>query len=175
MKAFKIKALVFAAALAGSASVMAQSSATANLTNTANVTASCVISATGFTVSYDPINTHKTTDLTDASANIVYTCTNGGTGGVIALNEGLHADTGSTLAAPLRRLAGATNTTTYLNYNLYKASTYADIWGTGDSTVTVPAVEDGTSQTQIVWAKIPMNQNVPVDSYTDTVTATISF
>jgi spore coat protein U-like protein len=173
MNAFKLKTLVFAAALVGSASAMA-GSATTTLSNTTAITANCTFTASGFTNTYDPIVTNASTPVKDATASITYTCTNGGTGAKIALNDGLNAASGSTDDSPLARLKGGT-TGDYLNYAMYQDSGYGQIWAYDPAVNEVSATEDGGPHTVTVYTEIPAGQNVHVDTYTDTVTATITF
>lgn len=66
------------------------------------------------------------------------------------------------------------NGTHELNYNLYTTSQDLTIWGDGTSgTVTTNGTGGGTSYT--VYGLIPALQNVPVGSYSDTVTVTVTF
>ncbi len=173
MNAFKLKTLVFALALAGSTSAMAAGSTTATLTNTATIAASCTLTATGFTNTYDPVTANASTPEKDTSASVTYTCTNGGTNALIALDGGGH-DTG-TSAVPVRHLAGTTHTTDLLAYNLYQEPTYTTPWGYTTS-AELAAVEDGIQHVQTVYTEIPEGQALlHVDTYTDTVIATITF
>jgi spore coat protein U-like protein len=173
MNALKLKNFVFATALAASASAMAAGNATATLTNTATIVASCTLSATGFTNTYDPVTANAATSVKDASASVTYTCTNGGTGALIALDGGAH-ETG-TSAIPARHLAGATNATDLLAYNLYQEPTYTTPWGYATASE-LSATEDGVQHIQTVYTEIPAGQSLlHVDTYSDTVTATITF
>ncbi|WP_213768699.1 spore coat U domain-containing protein [Caballeronia sp. dw_19] len=176
MNAFKLRTLVFALALVGSASAMAAGSTTATLTNSATIAASCTLTATGFTSTYDPVTANAGaagTPVKDTSGSVTYTCTNGGTNALIALDGGGH-DTG-TSAIPIRHLAGTTHTTDLLAYNLYQESTYTTPWGY-TATAELAAVEDGTQHVQTVYTEIPAGQSLlHVDTYNDTVIATITF
>ncbi|HXS20313.1 MAG TPA: spore coat protein U domain-containing protein, partial [Steroidobacteraceae bacterium] len=61
-----------------------------------------------------------------------------------------------------------------LDYNLYTNSTHTTIWGDGTSgTVKVSATSLGATYT--VYGLIPALQNVPVGSYSDTVTVTVTY
>lgn len=61
-----------------------------------------------------------------------------------------------------------------LNYNLYTTSRHLTIWGDGTSgTVTINGTGKRASHT--VYGLIPALQNVPVGSYSDTVTVTVTF
>lgn len=61
-----------------------------------------------------------------------------------------------------------------LDYNLYTNNTHTTIWGDGTSgTSTVSAT--GLGATYTVYGQIPALQNVPVGSYSDTVTVTVTY
>jgi spore coat protein U-like protein len=173
MNAFKLKTLVFAAGLVGSASAMA-GSATTTLSNTTAITANCTFTASGFTNTYDPIVTNASTPVKDATASITYTCTDGGTGAKIAFNDGTNAASGSTDDSPLARLKGGTHGD-YLNYAMYQDNGYSQVWAYDPAVNEVSATEDGAQHTATVYTEIPAGRNVHVDTYTDTVTATITF
>lgn len=81
----------------------------------ANVPGSCVIvSDSGINFgTYDPVDVNKATADT-ASGSIVIRCTKGSNYRV-TLDQGTHADTGSTCTAPLRRMANAAGTE-FINY-----------------------------------------------------------
>lgn len=61
-----------------------------------------------------------------------------------------------------------------LAYNLFIDSSHTTIWGDGTSgTSTVSATSLGA--TYSVYAMIPALQNVPVGSYSDTITVTVTY
>lgn len=61
-----------------------------------------------------------------------------------------------------------------LDYNLFTDSTHLTIWGDGTSgTSTVSA--NGKGATYTVYGLIPALQNVPVGSYSDTITVTVTY
>ena len=61
-----------------------------------------------------------------------------------------------------------------LDYNLFTTSQDLTIWGDGTSgTATVSASGTGASYT--VYGLIPALQNVPVGSYSDTITVTVTY
>jgi spore coat protein U-like protein len=177
MKTLKLKTLMFAAALVGSASAMAQTS-TATLTNTTTIGSVCSISGTGFTNAYDPTTTNSATgaDLHDStSASVTYTCTNAGTAATINLDQGLHPATGSTDAVPLRQLSATVGgLSVFLSYFLFSDSGFTTVWGNTPAT-SVAAIQDGSPHQHFVFVSIPRGQNEPIGSYTDSVIATINF
>jgi spore coat protein U-like protein len=61
-----------------------------------------------------------------------------------------------------------------LDYNLYTNSAHTTIWGDGTSgTSTVSATSTGATYT--VYGLIPARQNVPVGTYSDTITVTVTY
>lgn len=63
-----------------------------------------------------------------------------------------------------------------LSYNLYTTSQHLSIWGDGTSgTVTQSGIGSGTATAFTVYGMIPALQNVPVGSYADTVTVTVTY
>jgi len=140
--------------------------ATANLGVTATVTNNCTISTTPLAFgAYDPV-------VANASANL------DGTGGiVVACTKGASADIGLGLGAnasgATRRMVSAGN---YLNYELYKASDYAAVWGnSGTAQLNTGAAPSKTARTFTVHGRVASNQDVPAGSYSDTVVATVNF
>lgn len=86
----------------------------------------------------------------------------------VALSTGSGTFAQRTLVGP----AGAT-----LKYNLYTDSAYTTIWGdgtlgTGTVTVNVPLL---APQSATIYGRISGGQDVPVGSYSSTITATITF
>lgn len=103
----------------------------------------------------------------DATSTIDVTCTNGTSYGV-SLNAGTTVG-----GAYTERLL--TDTTNTLGYNLYTTSARTTVWGDGTGgTSTSTGTGSGSLQSLTVYGRIPASQNVPVGSYSDTVTATIT-
>ncbi|MBK1986620.1 spore coat protein U domain-containing protein [Sphaerospermopsis aphanizomenoides BCCUSP55] len=162
--------LVAGSIVAATAPAMAGTS-TANLSASASVTANCTISTSALSFgAYDPLSGNASSPL-DGTGAVTITCTNGASA-VIMLGQGSNADTGSTDAAPLRRLKDAG--TNYLSYSLYKDAGHATVWGnTAGSGLSQTG--NGTAQTNTIYGRVTSGQNVSAGSYTDTVTATVSF
>lgn len=141
---------------------------TANMTVSADVTASCEI--TGAALAFGTYNPLSTTAAT-SSAGLSVTCTSGSSP-VVKLGNGLNAVTNATTAAlEARRMKGGTNTTTFMTYELYSDSARTTAWPTAGVSVTA----NGTPQTVTVYGQIPVKQNMPNDTYSDTVVATVEF
>lgn len=161
--------LVAIAAMSGTAIA---GTATSNLAVSATVAANCTIDASAGLAfgTYDPIVTNKST-AAPGSGTISTTCTNGASA-TITLGQGANAASGSTDAAPLRRmLSGTTN---YLNYQLYSDSGDTTVWGNTSATGK-SVTGTGAAVSTTVYGSIAAGQNVPAGSYADTVVATVTF
>ncbi|MDB5699793.1 MAG: Spore coat protein, partial [Alphaproteobacteria bacterium] len=64
-----------------------------------------------------------------------------------------------------------------LNYVLYKDSARTSIWGDGVApTASITGTGTGAAQANTIYGRVPGSQGtVPIGSYADTVTVTISF
>jgi len=146
--------------------------ATANLSVTATVIANCTISA-GTPLdfgNYDAISANAAS-AKNVSGTVGITCTTG-TSATVMLGQGSNADTGSTDAAPVRRMK---NGSSYLSYGLFKdvglGTTWGNTVGTGQG-----YTGTGSADTITVYGSVPAAQNAaPVGSYSDTVVVTVSF
>ncbi|MBD2326396.1 spore coat U domain-containing protein [Alkalinema sp. FACHB-956] len=153
------------------ASAASAGTATANLGTSASVTANCTISTApiGFGA-YDPIVANASIPL-DATGTVTVTCTNGAPT-VVTLGQGSNADTGSTDAAPLRRMA---NGAAMMSYSLYSDAGRTTVWGNTAGTGTSQN-GTGSAQNLTVYGQVAAGQNlVTTGSYADTVVATVSF
>jgi spore coat protein U-like protein len=164
-----IAALVVMSAAASSAYA---GTATSNLAVSATVSNNCTIS-TGSGVAfgtYDPVVTNASagSDLA-VTGTIDTTCTNGSSV-TVTLGQGSHADTGSTDAAPVRRMLAGT--TDYLSYQLYTDSAHTTVW---NNTTGATVTGTGASVATTVYGLVTKGQNVPTGSYADTVVATVTF
>jgi spore coat protein U-like protein len=160
-------------ALCGAAMSASASTATATFTVTATVVNDCSITTTNIAFgNYDPTSA---TALT-AQGAVSTKCTMGDVVSV-ALNQGLNPGTGSTAAVPARQMA--TPGTSYLPYHIYTTSGGSTEWGAGVvGTNTPPAQTSVSVNTALVfttYGTILAGVNVPAGSYTDTVTATVTF
>ncbi|WP_223645828.1 fruiting body spore coat protein U [Corallococcus sp. EGB] len=175
MKAFKntLAVLAVASSLAAVSSAHA-ATATANLTVTATVGSTCTINSGSLNFgTYDPIVVNASTgvDLL-GSGTLQVQCTLLGTAD-ITLGQGSHPGTGSTDAAPVRRMLN-TSSANYLNYSLYQDATRLVVWGNTAGTG-LPYVGTGLGTPVTVFGTVPKGQNVPSGTYSDTVVATITF
>jgi spore coat protein U-like protein len=162
----------FVAALLVAASVsFAASTATSDLSVTASVADNCIISTSALAFgSYDPISANASSAL-NGTGSVSVTCTSGASANV-TLGQGSNADTGSTDAAPLRRMADGSSH--FLSYDLYSDSSRTAAWGNTSGTG-VDHTGTGASASLTVYGSAAGGQNVPSGSYSDTVVATVTF
>lgn len=146
-------------------------SASTPVTVSATVTQNCTISTTtnvGFG-SYDPV-TISAAITTNGVVRV--TCTKGASGITLTLNGG--SNSASATAPDTRAMKGTTNAN-YLSYDIYEDSGYATRFPT---TAVAETVSGGiTTPTNVtLYGKIKAAaQDVSVDSYSDTVQATVNF
>jgi spore coat protein U-like protein len=61
-----------------------------------------------------------------------------------------------------------------LFYNLFTDASHLTIWGDGSPGTSLVSFS-GTSGSRTVYGRIPAGQNVPVGTYGDTITVTLTF
>ena len=155
----------------GAASSIDAATATSNLAVSASVAANCTISTAAVAFgAYDPVSANATTAL-NGTGTVNVTCTSGAST-TITLGQGSNPNTGSTDAAPARRMGdGATH---FLSYALYQDSGRSTVWGntagTGEANT-----GSGSQAALTVYGAVTAGQNVPAGSYSDTVVATVTF
>lgn len=96
------------------------------------------------------------------------TCTPGTTYN-IGLNDGTG---GGTIYGGRKMASGPANK---LNYQLYRDSARANIWGNTTGTDTVQDVGSGLEKQHMVHGAIPAAQAVPAGSYEDTITVVVYY
>jgi spore coat protein U-like protein len=142
-----------------------------DLALSATISASCRVNSGALNFNtYDPTGIHATAPL-DRSGTFRLTCTNG-TPATVKLGQGNNPGDGSTDAAPLRRMEGDVGI--YLRYDVYQDAGRTTAWG--NTTGTGRAVTGtGTQATLTVYGRVLPGQLVPVGTYSDTITVTVSF
>ena len=165
------KALPVALVILALSSGALAASSTANLSVTASVSANCTISTNAVAFgSYDPVSANASSAL-NGTGSVVVTCTNGSSA-TITLGQGLNAASGSSDAAPLRRMKdGGTN---FLSFSLFSDSSRTTTWGNTSGTG-VSHTGTGSATSLTVYGQVSGGQNVPAGSYSDTVVATVTF
>lgn len=141
---------------------------TSNMSVSATVSDNCTISAGALPFgSYDPLSGSDV----DGSAVLTVACTEG-TSSTVTLGQGSNSDTGSTDAAPLRRMSGGSD---YLSYDLHQDSGRTTVFGNTGGTGVAYVASSSTASTVNVYGRIPSGQSVAAASFSDTVVATITF
>lgn len=138
--------------------------ATTTFQVTATVPDSCVVAAEDLAFgTYDPVSGSEL----DGSSSIDVTCTLG-TSYDIGLDEGVGS--GATVSA--RKMTSGSD---LLTYSLYQDVGHNTVWGDTVSSNTVSGTGTGLVQSYTVYGQIPASQVVPVGSYADTITVTVTF
>jgi len=165
--------VVIALILVCAACAVQATTATAAMVVSANIASSCSISASSMAFGpYDPIVTNPTGVPLNQTATLTLYCTTGANA-TITIDEGQHPASGSAPATPLRTMADPG--TDKMNYNLYKDSGHATVWGNTAPTG-VAYVGTGATTTMTVYGQIPGGQTgLDPDPYTDLITVTITF
>ncbi|MFP4640225.1 MAG: spore coat U domain-containing protein [Guyparkeria sp.] len=134
---------------------------------TATVEDACAVSATDLAFgTYDP----NAGDL-DGTSTITASCTEG-TSYDIGLDTGENADEAD---GTTRAMVGASATTSHLSYELYSDSERTTVWGDEVGTDTVSGTASEAEDEHTVYGQIPEGQFVTADSYSDTITVTITY
>jgi len=160
----KYATLLLASAVAV-ASTPALAATTADLQISASVVGACEIEKTADLTfaNYDALDPQDV----DAQGTLRVRCTNGVTG-TITLDEGAHAD------GAARRMAHATDTNSFLTYELYSDAAGGTVWNDVDG---VTHAGTGAWAPLTVYGRIPSAQpaSPAAGAYADTVVATVSF
>jgi spore coat protein U-like protein len=135
--------------------------ATGSFSVTATVAPSCSISANALN-----FGAYAGTAL-NGTTTISVTCANGS-----AYNVGLDAGTASGATVTTRQMMNGSKT---LNYSLYSDSGRTKNWGNTVGTDTLTGTGSGTAQSLTVYGQIPAGQKPVPGSYTDTITATLTY
>jgi spore coat protein U-like protein len=141
--------------------------ATSSFTVTGTVTANCTISTSGISFTYDPVAANASSNAT-ATGTVTIACTKGSAPS-IGLDNGLYAGLAS--AGPRAMRLGATSN--YLGYDIYWPGTTTP-WTTAAPYVPSAPPSKAARTFNMDGAAIA-GQDVPIGSYTDTVTATVNF
>jgi len=136
--------------------------ATTTYAVTATVQATCTVSATALAFgTYTGV-------VANSTSSVSVTCTNTTTYNV-GLNPGLAS--GATVTA--RQMTGPSSA--LLNYSLYSDSARSVNWGQTIGTDTVTGTGNGSAQGLTVYGQVPAGQSPAPGSYSDTITATVTY
>ena len=157
---------------AGFSTAIFAGTATDNMAVSTDVGISCTITVADLTFSgYDP--TYGVDN--DSTGSVTSTCTMGG-GVVLTLGQGSSAESGSTDAAPIRRMVGqsAGNAGTFLAYGLFQENGRTTVFGNTSATGDSFAATGGADVTT-VYGRIPKNQAAAIGSFVDSVSVTLTY
>ncbi len=160
------------ASLIVSGSAALASTGTFNVTSSVTVTTSCTYNGTptlDFSA-YDPIVVNATTPAT-ATGTLSITCPDTLPYSVTA-NTGLHASSASGACATGTCTRAMNSGTNYLSYDLYTTSGHTTVWNTVNG---ISGTGTGLAQSVTVYGYIPPAEIAAAGSYSDTVTATVTF
>ena len=162
-----LRSLLGAAALATLASATPAAAQFVQFQVSATVARVCTIQATPITFgAYDPVVTNATAaSPVPATGTVTVQCTRGQTYRV-SLDDGLNLDQA---ALPGRSMGNGASA--FLAYELFSDSGYGTAWNTANQVTGTAANRAPVDLT--VYARLPGGQDVPVGTYTDTVTADI--
>ncbi len=147
----------------GPASVSAgASTATATFLVTATVASTCTISTTPLAFgSY-------TGAISQVNTTVTVTCTN-----TTPYNLGLNAGVSTGATVTNRSMTGPASA--LLSYGLFRDAGHTLNWGMTIGTDTLSVTANGSAQVATVYGQIPAGQFVAPGSYTDTITATVTY
>jgi spore coat protein U-like protein len=157
---------------AGFSTAIFAGTATDNMAVSTDVGISCTITVADLTFSgYDP--TYGVDN--DSTGSVTSTCTMGGAV-VLTLGQGSSAESGSTDAAPIRRMVGtsAGNAGTFLAYGLFQENGRTTVFGNTSETGGSFTATGGADVTT-VYGRIPKSQSAAIGSYADSVSVTLTY
>ncbi len=144
--------------------VAVASTATSTMAVSATVVSSCTVSTTS--MSFGTYNSA----LLSGTATVSATCSN-----TTPYNVGLNAGTANGATVTTRAMFVSGTPSVVLNYGLYTNSSHTTNWGMTVNTDTVAGTGNGSAQAITIYGQIPAGQLVAPGSYTDTITATITY
>jgi spore coat protein U-like protein len=150
-------------ALAANPISAAPTTVTTTFAVTANVVATCVVSATPMA-----FENYVSISPADSTSTITVSCSD-----LTTYNVGLNAGTSTGATVTTRKMKGTG--TAVLNYHLYSDSARSVNWGNTVGTDTVTGTGTGAPQLLTVYGQVPAGQGPAAGTYTDTITATVTF
>jgi spore coat protein U-like protein len=160
---FGIRVAVLGLLASGLAAVPAAAATASNsMSVSVTVQASCTVTAS--TLSFG----NYTGSAANATSAVSVTCSNS-----TAYNVGLSAGTASGATVSTRKMTGPASA--LLSYSLYSDPSRTVNWGQTAGSDTVPGVGSGAVQALTVYGQTPAGQFLTPGSYTDTITATITY
>ena len=137
---------------------------TTTFTVSATIAATCVINSAS-TLNFGSVGLLSAN--VDQTSTISVTCTN-----TTGYNIGLDAGTGTGATVATRKL---TNGAVTINYTLYSDSGHNNVWGNTVSTDTVAGTGNSSAQSYTVYGRIPPQTTPAPNTYSDTITVTVTY
>jgi len=137
--------------------------ATATISVTATVIATCNV--TGGTLAFGSYDVLSATPK-DASLAITASCAKGTTA-TIGLDLGLHA------SGAIRRMADSTDQ--HMTYELYSDAGRTTVWGNSGTDLVTYTATTYAPNNFTVYGRIPALQNIATNTYSDSITVTVTF
>jgi len=158
-----IRAAILVLLASGLAAIpAAAATATNSLSVSATVQASCTVTASAMSFG------NYTGSTATATSAVSVTCTN-----ATPYNVGLSAGTASGATVSTRKMTGPASA--LLSYSLFSDPSRTINWGQTAGSDTVTGIGSGAVQALTVYGQTPAGQFLTPGSYTDTVTATITY
>jgi len=155
--------VVLSLALAFAPSAFASNPTTTTFVVSTTVTNSCSVTATPLTFTYSE------TAAANAQSTVSVTCTTAGADFTVALNGG-----GANNVAARKMTNGTYN----LGYQLYTTNAYSTVWGDGTGTSVTQSSASVTANTAValtVYGQIPAGESAISGTYSDTITASVTY
>jgi spore coat protein U-like protein len=143
----------------------ATTTATSSFQVTVTVQATCTVNSTQ-TMNFGSSQGLLAANV-DAHADIVVTCTE-----TTPYHVGLDAGASAGATVTTRKMTSGGGST--IDYSLY-SDNYTTNWGNTPSTDTVDAVGTGIGVTHRVYGRVPPQKTPAPDTYTDTITVTVTY
>lgn len=141
----------------------AAATATTTFQVSATIQATCSVSATAMA-----FGNYVSTTASTATSTVSVTCTN-----TTPYSVGLNAGATSGATTTTRQMAGPGGAS--LNYGLYTDSSHSTNWDDIGGSHVQAGTGSGSAQSLTVYGQIPSGQYLTPGSYSDTITATVSY
>ncbi len=133
-------------------------------------------------LSFGTYNPLSSTPLSNNSASLTVTCSNGTGSGAATPNPSIALSSGSAASFSPRTLKSGSNS---LNYNVFTESSYTTVWGDGTGSTATRSVTvnsptgkatSSNSTSLTLYGRIPSGQlNAAAGNYSDTLTITVTY
>lgn len=143
----------------------AQTSTSTNFTVQITIQAACQINSAGL---LDFGTNGVLAANVDSTSQIVVQCTTG-----TPFSLGLNAGTGTGATVATRLMTGPASAT--ISYGLFRDAGHLQVWGNTVGTDRLTSTGTGAAQSFTVYGRVPPQTTPAVGTYSDTVTATLTY